>query len=279
MITHFRGYTMEKISLLVMLMCCIALRAMDDGNNNGKTVVTVELDGVVSNQQEVGLTDFASMGKYFSLLRHAWLLTRFSELKEDFSKIEADTHGMGNRFHTFVGQIRTKHKVDLSKYTSDLVKRSTKPIPNPEVIALLRKIRERGDVVMGATDMDWEHFEAYRDKMDDHQVDLNDLFGGIVVTRFNYLEVESNKQEEALWTEVEKEVYMIINPNSVKPTDDFFKVAGEVVRHYHPDAQRLIHIDTTAENVAAARRNDFKSILFTGSADDLKKQFHGFSID
>ncbi len=271
---------MKKISLLLVLMCSIAVRAMDDGSND-KTVVTVELDDVISTEEDVGAFDFASMASGKLVWSGARLLRHASELKQDFSKIEADTHGMGNVFYKLVARIREKHKVDLSKHTSDLVKRSTKPIPNPEVINLLRKIREGGDVVMGATDMDYAHYRAYRDKMAEKDVELKEEFDGTVVTRFHYFEGESNKQEEALWTEVETGVYMITNPDSVKPTDDYFKVAGEVVKKYNPDAYQLVHVDTTVENVAAAGRNDFKGILFPGSADALKKslQFHGLSTD
>jgi hypothetical protein len=82
---------MKKISLLVMLMCTTALRAMDDG----KTVVTVELDGVISKQDGVGISDFASMAKYPSLWGAAWLLTLFSELKNDFGEIAAETLWFG----------------------------------------------------------------------------------------------------------------------------------------------------------------------------------------
>ncbi len=271
---------MKKISLLLVLMCSSALRAMDDGSTNDKTVLTVELDGVVSNQEEVGLTDFASMAPSLGFLNSLRLLKNASQLTDEYHKIASKTHGMGNVYYELAAKIGENYNVDLTKYTSDLVKRSTKLTPNQDVIDFLIKIRERGDVVMmSVTDMDYEHFGKYRDEMDDHQVDLNDLFGGTVVTRFNYLEVE--RQEEVLWTEVEKEVYMV-NSNSVKPTDDYFKVAGEIVTHYHPDAHQLVHVDTTQKSVAAAVRNGFKkSIFFPGSADNLKKslQFYGLSID
>ena len=282
MVTHFLEGPMKKISLLLMLMCSSALRGMDDGSTNDKTVVTVELDGVVSTPGEVGVSDFVTMGTYFGLLRHAWLLTRFSDLGDDFSKIEDETHGMGNIFHKLVARIHEKYEVDLSRYTSDLVKRSTKPIPNPEVINLLRKIREGGNNVMGVTDMDWFHYKAYRAKMDDKGVDLKDVFASTVVTCFHYFQSESSTPEGALWTEVEKGVYMVNDADSVKPSDDYFKVAGEVVKEYNPGAHRLIHVDTTVENVTAAGRNGFTRILFpSGSADELKKslQHRGISTD
>jgi hypothetical protein len=175
------------------------------------------------------------------------------------------------RLYGLVERIREKHKVDLSKHAPDLVKRFTKPVPNSKIIDLLRKTRERGDIVMGATHYDYGHYQAYQAKMDDKGVDLQDIFSGIVVTLFNHGEDGSPTQEDGLWTEPEKGVYMITNPDSVKPADDYFEVVKKVGTKISSSTHQFVHVDPNKKCVKAATRNDFRSIRFSGSCKKLKK--------
>ncbi len=270
---------MKKVSLLLILLCSISVRAMDDG----KTVVAVELDGIVSNQDEVGVSDFKGMAKHPSLwLSGAYLLRHAFDLEKDFRDIEGSTHGIANVFYGLVESINKKYKVDLSEYTSDLVNRFTKPVPNSNVIDLLRRIREQGDIVMGVTDYDYYHFRAYRAEMENKGVDLKDLLSGIVVTRFNYLENGSSPLENKLWDEPEKGVYMALDAEAVTPkkekrgyalkTGKYFDVVRKASQDIKPSAQQFIHVDPSIECVAVAQEQpNFKGIHFSGSCDQLKK--------
>ena len=129
---------MKKVSLLLILLCSISVRAMDDS----KTVITVELDGIVSNQEHVSFADFSGMVKSPRLLwKAASLLKCVPQLAQDFRDIESSTHGIANVFYALASRIRANQNVDITSYAPDLIARFTKPTVNADTLNNFRKLR------------------------------------------------------------------------------------------------------------------------------------------
>jgi len=256
-------------------------------SNSEKTVIAIDMDDVMSIKQKPGFMDFIGLIKI--VFRNPRVLTAFmhiKDIKKDGEKVSQELNGASNVVHAVLEKLKKDGYGDFSSYEDDIIERSTKPKPIASMVAAVEFLKAQGYLVIGATNHDWKQHLAYRKKMSQQGVDLNDLFDAVLVTRVNDIPVETGGQDQysSFYKPIKNQnMYAAIAQSAYKPRDSYYttlkKVAEEVANQKGLSVNNIIFTDDKKENVVAAKNNGINAIHFDlpgGSArktssEDLQK--------
>jgi len=238
-------------------------------------VLSVDFDDVMSIKQKAGFKHYFSMMPRIIFWNPSLVFT----LRELWKTLEKEgravsLHGASNIIHHLVQKMKREGYADLSYYEPELVIRSVNPKANFDVVHFLQTLKKNGYLLIGATNQDYIQNKAYRKRMKEQGVDLDELFDGIVVTRVNHLNEVNGKPVDATkpYTEVENGIYMINSPDAVKPDASYYDVVKQVGKKLNPEAKRFIHVDDLERNIKGARKvDDFEAIQFKLPAGSARK--------
>ncbi len=244
-------------------------------------VLTVDLDDVISKKGKptwdmlklsVPLATqegiLSSPGRWWSYIT---LLRKVRELNDDK---EHPIEGASNLLYAATQAIKDEGYTDFSDQLSEIVAQAVDPTAIPEVFNFLKELKDKGYILIGATNQDYLQNRMYRKKMKKSGFAVDNLFDAIVVTRVNHLNEVNGKpvDEKEAFTQVEDSVYMVNSPAGVKPHMGYYEALKKVGQKLNPDAKRFIHVDDKKENVMGAEKvDDFKGIHFNLPAGSARK--------
>lgn len=236
--------------------------AMDPKN----TVLTVDHDDVINIKNKLGFIDYAKymlvIGKValHSPRGAAGLLWNWGNVQRRGAEVAKRVQGTSNIIYTLAQELKNEGYVDLTPYVEEMTAITVKPSPIWPMINELKKLKEQGYTIIGATNQDYYQNKAFREKMAAQGVNLSDIFTATVVAH-TLLKADEIKADDAAH-EIEQGIYMPASPNGHKVYTDYFDALRQVAQKHAPGATVLAHTDDKLENVQTAQKAGFKGLHF-----------------
>ncbi len=254
---------MKRYFLFFLLFFVFTAIAMEQD-----TALSVDFDDVISVKQKVGFWDYASAIPSIVFWRPGVLtklLQGFAVVEKEGRDMSDNLNGAGNVIHAFIKKLKDDGYTDLSYYEPDLIDRATNPKPLQAVIDYLKKLKQAGYTLIGATNQDYAQNKYYRQKMKQKGADLDQLFDAIVVTRSNHFKDLNSTpiNQDEPFTITEQNIFMLNDPKAVKPNAKYYKGLKRVAQKLKPGINLVVHVDDKKENVLGAENvSGVKAILF-----------------
>lgn len=232
------------------------------------TIIAMDLDDVMSIKQKPGALDFISIAR--AVFWNPWVLgalTKLSELQQEGSQVGQNINGTSNVVHTMLGKLKERGYGDFSYYEDEIIAASTKPKPIDQMVEAVRTLKKKGYIVIGATNQDWKQHAAYRQKMKQQGVDLNQLFDAVVTTAVNYGNVSQAARKGGFYNPVINEnIYAATAQDVYKPHAGYYtlvkRVADYIAETKHVPVKRIVFTDDNVKNIEGATQAHIQAVHF-----------------
>ena len=246
------------------------------------TVISFDIDDVVSGKEKVGLNDYISLVSRIVFF-HPMLITalrpqNFKDIRAMSAEIQKSTNGAANIIHALIKKLNDKGYGDLSYYEGELIARSQKPYPVPAMIEIIKKLRAQGYTIIGATNQDYMQHMAYRAHIKSkHQIDFNELFDAVLTTRVNHIKPPTVSDVPCRWSDLPYKlneidnIYVVHDREAYKPRAAYFKAEKWLAKKLLPGVKTIIHTDDKQNNIDGANAEGLVGIHFNLPDGNVRK--------
>lgn len=264
------------LRFIILMTLSASLYAME---SDPSRVLTIELDGIVTHQDNVSPMDFMGLTSSIPWWSVPKLLKNVTNLSNEFYEIEQKIHGTANVFMALAQRIKANYQIDIDECAPKLVKAFAKPRINLKVVQELKRLKEKsGYLILAATHYDYEHFRAYFEKIDaQKEANFNELFDGYITACFNHL---PDQQESVVAPYIcpmpGKKIYMACDAGAIAPkakdalhplkTAKYFDITRSAVQDIAGLQANCIHIDPCEQCAqVACQQPNFTSVCYDSS--------------
>lgn len=249
------------------------------------TVIVIDMDDVMSIRQKPGLMDFADLCCKLTLQQPCTVLTALQaacmhicqkgwDVPNELKKL-TELNGAGNVVHAILKGLNELGWGDFTTHEYDILERSIKPKPIHEMVNAIKTLKEKGHILIGATNHDWRQEIVYRKKMRGQGVDPNELFDAVLVTRVNHICPEGVDYESFYQPFLPENMYVAKQKDAYKPHDSYFRTLSDVVSYIARKkgiiVEKTIFTDDKKENADAAKKAHLDAIHFDLSGGSARK--------
>lgn len=241
--------------------------AMKQKAQHAKRVFTFDHDDVINTKEKLGILDYAKFVKVVAKL--GWnnprgalgLLWNWRTIKNRGYEVAGRVEGTSNVIHTLAQELKADGYADLTDYVEEMTAITLKPKPIWHTINYIKELKERGEVVLGATNQDCIQNKYYRQRMAEQGVDLKELFDG-TMTAYSVVKAKKLPKTNTLYHEVEDGVFMPTSPKGHKPHNDYYQAVKAMAKKHASKVETVIHTDDKKENITGAQKAGLIGMLF-----------------
>lgn len=250
---------------LVTSFSVMPLCAMEE--SSAKRVYAFDHDDVINTKEKLGVTDYI---KYVGIIaRLGWsdpqgaasLLWNWRMIKDRGHRVATEKEGTSNVIYALAQELKKEGYADLTNYVEEMTAITLKPKPIWSTINYIKELKQRGEVVIGATNQDYIQNKYFRKRMEEQGVNFDELFDGIV-TSHSVVKAKDMPKTNNFYHELEDGIFMPTSPKGHKPNAAYYKAVKAVAKKFAANATTVIFTDDKEENIIGAKKSGLKAVHF-----------------
>jgi hypothetical protein len=173
---------------------------------------------------------------------------------------------------TLLHDLESKGFNDISSFREDIIELSVNPQPIADSIQLLKNLKHKGHMLVGATNQDYVSHTYYRKALRQQGIDLDALFDATLTTyspsnctppfepfRWHNELTSWNRLLKRVPVDLQRKIFMA-DQGIEKPLQDYYSVAGGIAASLDSSIHTRYLIDDRKENIDGAQVKNIKGL-------------------
>lgn len=238
-------------------------------------VFTFDLDDVMSSKEKISKISFGLLAARIAFF-HPYIIMivpKLTNIEKYGMNLSKTMNGTSNIVHAMIKELKDQGYGNISYYEDEIIEKSVNPKPIMHMVEYVRTLRNKGHIVLGATNQDYKQYLAYRKNMKkSYGVDCDTLFNAVLTTRVLHTPTPTTDEHFFVPNTDDPWIYELIDTQAIKPDSRYFNALTILAQKISGCSKvTVIHTDDKLENILGARDSNLGFIEFELAGENARK--------